>query len=242
MAKDGTIPAADSDTARILYEHASNLVSQHYASEDRYVTKVDKLLIINTAMFAGIAYGVDKTDWIEALSPRWQALILGLAGVAAVIVLVAFCSGIRCLYLVNREVAGLKRLIERTASGEVDHDSPAEAYAGLANNLASALDSDRALNRNRAANNSRLNRATFCGAIAVSLFLGISIAGQRLSKGGNDVSAEPTPTQPATQSPQESSPPPAPQPTPKPVNVYIEPGDSVCNSDKSQHETRRGSR
>lgn len=178
-------PTHHPETAKVLYDHVSRLLDEDHASTDRLLRKVDKLLLVNTAVVAALGYGLQRLDWTIQAATVTRTIIAIVSGLVCLAVIGAFVTGIRCMFLSARQVAGVKKIQERIVSGEAWTDPPAKTFEGLTLNLANALEENRVKNQRASPWGNALNAFTIMSLCTVATFLMIAIGGSIWQKWSN---------------------------------------------------------
>jgi hypothetical protein len=163
--------------AKAVYDHvrrARDDVDRYY---EVYLGKVHKLMTVQVALFASMAYAVGQLDWIYRASGCAIWLVGTLASLGALSLAVGFASGLRCLEVGKTSVVGVK-LLKKTLVERTIQEFPADQlYYDLSRNLLDGVIAERERSNTRDRWNGWLNRSTFLGFLLVAAFVGSAIVG-----------------------------------------------------------------
>ncbi|MCH8151408.1 MAG: hypothetical protein IH830_03430 [Planctomycetes bacterium] len=210
-----------------MHEHLQAVRDFDEAAYPIYLQKARFLMTVVMVIIASMSYAVTQISWaIKDTSSTHLVVLIVFASLAALSLVAAFVCGVMCHHIRNTPVVGVNELEKSIRSSTVGCLRPEEVYKDLSENLAKAINDDRAIQKRRAHWAIGLNWTTFAGFLFGAIFISYAIIGNVLVEHrGHDSNQEArlmaVEKEQPSQSPDSPPPPSAERPT------LVEPTDYV---------------
>ncbi len=166
------------EVAEVIYEHFRAIYDDQVGGERDYRTSVNRVLTLHGLMFAALAFGLDRMEWLGRTSswwPRELAIVLGVG--AAALLARAFCVAINLVKPQDWAAIGWRKLKQAVRSEELGSMTATRTRAQLAASVAEAVEENEKQNQRRMHETSRMISFTKWAAVLASLFVAFSLGG-----------------------------------------------------------------